>query len=49
METTKFYTLSGQPIILMPEKKGKYKGLINIMQIGRLRQAAMLLFSPARK
>lgn len=33
METTKFYTLSGQPIILMPEKKGKHKGRINIMQI----------------
>ena len=33
METTKFYTLDGRPIILMPEKNGKHKGQINIMQI----------------
>ena len=33
MKTTKFYTLDGQPIILMPDKKGKHKGQINIMQI----------------
>ena len=33
METMKFYTLDGQPIILMPDKKGKYKGQINILQI----------------
>ena len=29
MKTVKFYTLDGQPIILMPDKKGQ----INIMQI----------------
>lgn len=33
MKTVKFYTLDSQPIILMPDKKGKYKGQINIMQI----------------
>lgn len=33
METMKFYTLDGQPITLMPDKKGKYKGQINILQI----------------
>ena len=26
MKTVKFYTLDGQPIILMPDKKGKHKG-----------------------
>lgn len=33
MKTAKFYTLDGQPIILMPDKKGKHKGQINITQI----------------
>ena len=33
METAKFYTLDGQPIILMPDKKGKHKGRVNLMQI----------------
>lgn len=33
MKTAKFYTLDGQPIILTPDKKGKRKGQINIMQI----------------
>ena len=33
MKTVKFYTLDGQPIILMPDKKGKHKGQINITQI----------------
>lgn len=33
MKTVKFYTLDGQPIILMPDEKGKHKGQINITQI----------------
>jgi hypothetical protein len=33
MKTVKFYVLGCQPIILMPDKKGKHKGQINIMQI----------------
>lgn len=33
MEKMKFYTLDGQPITLMPDQKGKYKGQINILQI----------------
>ena len=30
---TKFYTPTGQPVQLQPDKKGKYKGRYNLCQI----------------